>query len=78
MSATTLRTRPLLSGAAEELGKLPAFLRRDFLIAWSYRVGFFSDLANLAAQMILFSFIGQLIESNDLPTYGGNQVTYLE
>jgi ABC-2 type transport system permease protein len=78
MSATTLRVRPALSGVREELGKLPAFLRRDFLIAWSYRVGFFSDLANLAAQMVLFSFIGELIEANDLPTYGGNEVTYLE
>jgi ABC-2 type transport system permease protein len=77
MTSTAIRI-PRFGGAMEELAKLPAFLRRDFLIAWSYRVGFFSDLANLAAQMVLFSFIGQLIEAKDLPAYGGSPVSYLE
>jgi ABC-2 type transport system permease protein len=66
------------SGAIGEAAKLPAFLRRDLLTAWSYRVGFFSDFANLAAQMVLFFFLGRLIEDGALPTYGGSAVTYLE
>ena len=66
------------SGAIGEAAKLPAFLRRDLLTAWSYRVGFFSDFANLAAQMVLFFFLGQLIEDGALPSYGGSAVTYLE
>lgn len=63
---------------ADEAAKLPAFLRRDLLVAWSYRVGFFSDFANLAAQMAIFFFIGKLIESRALPSYGGAHATYLE
>ena len=58
-----------------EAAKLPAFLRRDFLVAWSYRMAFFSDLANLGAQMLLFFYIGKLVPSDTLPTYGGAQVT---
>ena len=69
---------PRLAITLGEVAKLPAFLRRDLLIAWSYRVGFFSDFANLAAQLVLFFFIGKLIESGELPTYGGAQVSYLE
>ena len=66
------------SGTIGEAAKLPAFLRRDLLTAWSYRVGFFSDFANLAAQMVLFFFLGRLIEDGALPSYGGGAVTYLE
>ena len=77
MSATSLRL-PRLTTVVEETAKLPAFLRRDFLIAWSYRVGFFSDFVNLGAQMVLFFFVGELIDAGELPTYGGQQVTYLE
>jgi ABC-2 type transport system permease protein len=71
-------TAPRFATTLEEVAKLPAFLRRDFLVAWSYRVGFFSDFANLGAQLVLFFFIGKLIESGELPTYGGAQVSYLE
>jgi ABC-2 type transport system permease protein len=77
VSATSLRL-PRLTTIVEETAKLPAFLRRDFLIAWSYRVGFFSDFVNLGAQMVLFFFVGELIDAGELPTYGGQQVTYLE
>jgi ABC-2 type transport system permease protein len=77
VSATSLRL-PRLTTVVEETAKLPAFLRRDFLIAWSYRVGFFSDFVNLGAQMVLFFFVGELIDAGELPTYGGQQVTYLE
>jgi ABC-2 type transport system permease protein len=77
VSAASVRL-PRLAAVVEEATKLPAFLRRDLLIAWSYRVGFFSDLANLAAQMALFFFVGELIDAGQLPTYGGAEVTYLE
>jgi ABC-2 type transport system permease protein len=61
-----------------ELRKLPAFVRRDFLVAWSYRMSFFSDLVGLVGQVIVFYFIGQLVDSSRLPTFGGTSVTYLE
>ena len=38
-------------------------------------MAFFSDFANLAAQMLLFFYIGKLVPSNTLPTYGGVQAT---
>ena len=63
---------------AGETAKLAAFLRRDLLVAWSYRMAFFSDLANLAAQMLLFFYIGKLVPDSALPSYGGVQATYLE
>jgi ABC-2 type transport system permease protein len=61
-----------------EAAKLPAFLRRDLLVAWSYRTAFFSDFANLGAQMLLFFYIGKLVPQDSLPTYGGVQATYIE
>lgn len=67
--------RPAFLG---EVAKLPAFLRRDFLVAWSYRVGFFSDIASLIAQMLVFFFIGKMIDSSSLPEYGGVHPSYLE
>jgi ABC-2 type transport system permease protein len=63
---------------ASEALKLPAFVRRDFLIAWSYRMSFVSDLLNLAGQALLFYFIGQLVDPAKLPLFEGTQVTYLE
>ena len=63
---------------AGEAAKLPAFLRRDLLVAWSYRAAFFADFANLAAQMLLFFYIGKLIPADSLPSYGGVPATYLE
>ncbi len=61
-----------------EAHKLSAFVRRDFLVAWSYRMGFFSDAANLVGQALVFSFISLMIDPDVLPTYGGNEVSYLE
>jgi ABC-2 type transport system permease protein len=62
----------------EEAAKLPAFLRRDALIAWSYRVSFFSDVFGLVTQMLVFSFIGELVEASALPSFGGVQASYIE
>lgn len=76
MSAVTHSSRPLL--VAGEIRKLPAFLRRDFLTALSYRVYFVSDVLGLFSQALLFYFVGQMIDANELPAYGGSPTTYLE
>jgi ABC-2 type transport system permease protein len=61
-----------------ELRKLPAFVRRDFLVAWSYRMAFVSDFVHLAGQVLLFYFVGLMIDQSKLPTFAGTEVTYLE
>jgi hypothetical protein len=73
-AATSWRAGSLWGEAA----KLPAFLRRDLLVAWSYRMAFFSDFVNLGAQMLLFFYIGKLVPPTSLPSYGGVQATYVE
>lgn len=73
--APTPTRRAVLVG---ELAKLPAFLRRDFLVAWSYRVTFLSDAVRLGVQAILFYFVGLLVDPARLPSYGGSQVNYME
>jgi ABC-2 type transport system permease protein len=66
------------AGLVGEVSKLPAFLRRDLLIALSYRVGVFSDAAALVSQMFVFFFIGKMIDASALPAYGGIHPSYLE
>jgi ABC-2 type transport system permease protein len=61
-----------------ELTKLPAFLRRDFLVAVSYRTMFFSDAFRLLIQAFLFYFVGLLVDPSKLPTFGGSPVSYME
>lgn len=77
IDAAAPRVGPL-AALGGELSKLPAFVRRDFLVAWSYRMSFFSDIISLAGQALIFSFIGQLVDADKLPTYAGTEVTYLE
>jgi ABC-2 type transport system permease protein len=67
-----------MTAVAAEFRKLPAFVRRDFLVAWSYRMSFVSDFVNFAGQAFVFAFIGKMIEPRDLPRIGGAEVTYLE
>jgi ABC-2 type transport system permease protein len=62
----------------EEFGKLPAFLRRDFLTAWSYRIVFVSDILNLVLQTVTFYFVGLIVDDDVLPSYGGQMTSYLE
>src|SRR5919106_357392 len=62
----------------DEVRKIPAFVRRDFLVMWSYRLAFFSDWINLVFQIALFYFIGRLIDPGRLPTFSGVRVTYIE
>ena len=63
--------------AAEAL-KIPAFVRRDFLTALSYRMSFVTDLVGLAGQALVFYFVSKLIDPSRLPTFQGTEVTYLE
>jgi ABC-2 type transport system permease protein len=67
-----------VTALAGELRKLPAFARRDFLVAWSYRMSFASDLISLGVQAFVFAFIGKMIDPSKLPTFQGQQVTFLE
>jgi ABC-2 type transport system permease protein len=62
----------------QEVRKLPAFVRRDFLTAWSYRMAFFSDIVNLIGQGLLFYFVGLMVDESKLPSYGGEHVSYLQ
>ena len=63
---------------ATELGKLPAFVRRDFLVAWSYRLPFVSDWVNLILQAFLFYFVGLMVDERVLPRFDGSPTTYME
>ncbi len=78
MSALPASAGDRLSVLASEGAKLPAFLRRDFLAALSYRMIFFTDALALALQAILFFYVGKLVEPDALPAFGGRQVSYFE
>jgi ABC-2 type transport system permease protein len=67
-----------MSVRAAELPKLAAFLRRDLLIAISYRTAFVADTLQLAVHLALFALIGQLVDPASLPAYGGAAPHYLE
>lgn len=41
-------------------------------------MSFFSDLVNLAGQIVVFYFVGLLVDSSRLPSFNGSSVTYLE
>lgn len=62
----------------DELSKLTAFLRRDLLIAWSYRLAFVSEWGGLALQALTFWFVGKMIDPSVLPAYGGSPASYME
>ncbi len=61
-----------------ELAKLPAFLRRDFLVAWSYRLSFVTDWASMIVQVVVFNFVGLIVRPDAIGTFDGNQPTYME
>lgn len=63
---------------AGEIGKLTAFLRRDFLTAWSYRMAFFTGIAGLLVQAFMFSLVGKLVDPSKLPMYGNTRASYME
>jgi ABC-2 type transport system permease protein len=65
------------AGLAAEAAKLPAFIRRDWKIALSYRAVFVSDVLGLAMQVIVFSFVAKLVDPGKLPVYGATVPSYL-
>jgi ABC-2 type transport system permease protein len=69
---------PRMTTLRVELRKLPAFFRRDLLVAWSYRFAFFSDSIGLFIQVVIFSFVGRLISPSAIPQYGGQPTTYVD
>jgi ABC-2 type transport system permease protein len=71
---TLTRSQDLIA----ESRKVLAFLRRDFLTAFSYRLPFVTDWISLLVQTLLFAYIGKLIPDGALPTYNGQPVDYLE
>jgi ABC-2 type transport system permease protein len=75
---TTLVPANRLGLVATEAAKLPAFARRNFLEAWSYRVAFFWDIVGLAFQALTFFYIGKIVSPTSLPKFGESRVTYLE
>lgn len=60
------------------IGRLGAFARRDLLTAWSYRASFISDFFGLGFEILMFYFLGKLVDPTTLPAYGGRAITYLE
>lgn len=78
MSVGALPAPARLDLLGGELRKLPAFVRRDFLVAWSYRMVFVSDWLGLLAQAVFLYFIGRLVDPRLLPSFGGARSTYLE
>ncbi len=67
-----------LPGFLGELRKLSAFLRRDFLVAWSYRLSFLTSLLSLVGAAFIFYFVGLMVDPTKLPEVAGTQVSYLE
>jgi ABC-2 type transport system permease protein len=61
-----------------EVRKVPAFIRRDFLVMLSYRVAFVSDILAIAVQAAMFGFIAELVDPAQLPTYNGIETSYFE
>lgn len=61
-----------------ELRKLPAFARRDLLVAWSYRGAFFGEWIGLLTGTLTFYFVGLMVDEKTLPSYGGSRTSYME
>jgi ABC-2 type transport system permease protein len=78
VTEATVERESRLAVATGELAKLPAFVRRDFLIAWSYRVAFLGDIVGLVFGLIVFYFVGKMVDPSTVPSYAGDRPTYLE
>lgn len=61
-----------------ELRKLPAFARRDLLVAWSYKGAFFGEWIGLFTGALTFYFVGLMVDERSLPSFGGTRTTYME
>jgi ABC-2 type transport system permease protein len=67
-----------VSALVAEARKVPAFLRRDWLVMLSYRAAFAGDLLYIGVQAVMFGFLAELIDPSRLPTYSGVAATYFE
>ena len=67
-----------MTALVAEARKVPAFIRRDWLLLLSYRVAFVSDLLFIGVQAVMFGFVAQLIDPSKLPSYGGTPAGYFE
>lgn len=65
-------------GLLSEVAKISAFLRRDLLVAWSYRLSFVTEWTTLVLQAVMFYFVSKLIAPSALPAYGGTHATYMQ
>jgi ABC-2 type transport system permease protein len=61
-----------------EAPKLAAFVRRDFKIALSYRIGAIAGLFGIVVQVVALSFVGKLVDPSRLPVFDGTRSTYVE
>jgi ABC-2 type transport system permease protein len=68
---------PPRSRSRTDAGRVGAFLERDLLMAFSYRVAFFGDAASLFGQALMFAFVGRMIDVGTIPSYGGEPASYL-
>lgn len=74
-----MRTRPRKARVFfEELRKVPAFFRRDLLVLFSYRFAFVGDWLNLILQVVIFYFVGRMVDPASLPVVNGVRVSYME
>ncbi|MGP0036367.1 MAG: ABC transporter permease [Solirubrobacteraceae bacterium] len=61
-----------------EAPKLAAFVRRDFRITLSYRIGALAGLFGIIAQVVALSFLGKLVDASRMPAFDGTRATYVE
>jgi ABC-2 type transport system permease protein len=69
---------PLVGTFAAEAPKVLAFLRRDLLIALSYRTAFVAEIGGIVVQAITFYFVGRMVDPGVLPAYDGSRATYMQ
>lgn len=75
---STAEIAPQREALRPEFTKLSAFIERDFLMAWSYRASFVSDIVGLGGHVIVFYFVGRLVDPSGLPSYNGASSSYLQ
>jgi len=60
-----------------EVRKIPAFARRDMLVAWSYRGAFFSEIGGVLLQVGVFYFLSFLVDPTRMPRVGQTRADYM-
>jgi ABC-2 type transport system permease protein len=61
-----------------EAPKLAAFVRRDFRVAMSYRMGALGGLLGIVTQVAAFALMGKLVDPARMPLFEGTRATYIE